>query len=464
SAKVHGRISDNVMNCAYGSASVAVSAADSSELRMDYSGNDLSQTGGDGMTVRTQGTAYLNLSVRNSRFNAIGGQALILADSSDATGSLRANVHDNLFQTVGGNGVRVESTGAADFYLRIADNSMSSVNSSTASAAILVDGTSGAAGSNVDLIVTGNVIVPGAGNAIELRQAAPGTMRLEGAAANAAQQLADTNPATPIATSGTITMVATGTVDPQIPLELSGLSWLDNDKNGVRATGDNAELPAQDVMFTLTGTETGAGRSVSLQSRSDDQGVYLFAGLLPGTFTVTVIPPLGMVVSPSNQGTDDTLDSDFSTTTRTASVTLAALTSESTNDAGVRQTWQNSTNRRDVDNDTFVVPRDVLIIINTLNSEGARELPTPTPGGAGPPPYYDVNGDGFVAPNDALVIINFLNGATSGEGEAAAPTVGTSETGAGDAGTSETTAALADAVFAAESWNSRRRSAGRAGG
>ncbi|HND54526.1 MAG TPA: SdrD B-like domain-containing protein [Pirellulaceae bacterium] len=272
-------------------------------------------------------------------------------------------------------------------------------------------------------------------------------------------------------------MVATGAIAPQIPLELSGMAWLDNDKNGIRATGDNAELPAQDVVFTLTGVETASGRNVTLQGRSDDQGVYLFAGLLPSTFTVTVIPPLGMVVSPSNQGTDDTLDSDFATTTRTASVTLAALTSESTTDVGVRQTWQNSTNRRDVDNDTFVVPRDVLLIINTLNSEGARELPTPTPGGAGPPPYYDVNGDGFVAPNDALVIINFLNGATGAEGESASDQAVADvadvrsavsrdavsrDAVSRDAVSRDAAASLVDAVFAAESWNSRRRGSGRA--
>ena len=42
--------------------------------------------------------------------------------------------------------------------------------------------------------------------------------------------------------------------------------------------------------------ETATGRTTTLRARSDDQGVYVFAGLLPGTFTITVQPPLGMVL------------------------------------------------------------------------------------------------------------------------------------------------------------------------
>jgi hypothetical protein len=82
--------------------------------------------------------------------------------------------------------------------------------------------------------------------------------------------------------------------------------------------------------------------------------------------------------------------------------------------------WQNVVNRFDVNNDTFVVPFDVLLIVNELNSprfsDAQRMLPVPPPPGV--IPFLDVTGDNFVVPSDALNIINFLN-SLAGEGEAA---------------------------------------------
>lgn len=102
--------------------------------------------------------------------------------------------------------------------------------------------------------------------------------------------------------------------------------------------------------------------------------------------------------------------------------------------------WHNDAFPADVDGDQVFGPRDALVIINGLNSVGARELFNPvavvTPsvgtgqaiagggsvtaaGGiaaeAEAPEYqYDVNNDGWLAPIDALRLINLLNG----EGEA----------------------------------------------
>ncbi|MCA9129611.1 MAG: tandem-95 repeat protein [Planctomycetales bacterium] len=69
----------------------------------------------------------------------------------------------------------------------------------------------------------------------------------------------------------------------------------------------------------------------------------------------------------------------------------------------------------DVNQDTFVTPLDVLIIVNTLNnvSQGARALVP----GLNSAPFYDVNADGFVAPIDVLQLVNFLNSQANGEGE-----------------------------------------------
>ncbi len=102
-------------------------------------------------------------------------------------------------------------------------------------------------------------------------------------------------------------------------------------------------------------------------------------------------------------------DGDFITRTFTVSV------------GNNPERWQNPIEAKDVNDDGFISPNDVLIIINELNnrrvSDVNGELPIPTPPDA-PPPYYDVTGDGFVTPRDALVIINCLNEAAGGEGEA----------------------------------------------
>lgn len=72
----------------------------------------------------------------------------------------------------------------------------------------------------------------------------------------------------------------------------------------------------------------------------------------------------------------------------------------------------------DVDASGDVVPLDALLIVNDLNTRGARQLADPTEGDA-PPPYYDVSGDGWVTSLDALQVVNWLNANMSAESEAA---------------------------------------------
>jgi len=72
----------------------------------------------------------------------------------------------------------------------------------------------------------------------------------------------------------------------------------------------------------------------------------------------------------------------------------------------------------DVDASGDVVPLDALLIVNDLNTRGARQLSDPIEGDA-PPPYYDVSGDGWLTSLDALQVVNWLNANMSGESEAA---------------------------------------------
>ena len=86
----------------------------------------------------------------------------------------------------------------------------------------------------------------------------------------------------------------------------------------------------------------------------------------------------------------------------------------------------NMTNAFDVNNDGFVSPIDVLILVNSLNTGGSGLLTSGSGAGSGEGGsgryFLDVNQDDYLSPLDALMVINELNARQnggSGEGEAA---------------------------------------------
>jgi hypothetical protein len=84
---------------------------------------------------------------------------------------------------------------------------------------------------------------------------------------------------------------------------------------------------------------------------------------------------------------------------------------------GLSFDWTNSRDPMDVDNDRWISPLDVLMLVNTLNRDGSRSLPILN---SAPEFYYDVNSDELVSPLDVLLVINFLNqldGNAEGESE-----------------------------------------------
>jgi hypothetical protein len=60
---------------------------------------------------------------------------------------------------------------------------------------------------------------------------------------------------------------------------------------------------------------------------------------------------------------------------------------------------------------------DVLAIVNLLNVDFVRNLSLQTP--FNPSRYIDTDNDAFLSPLDVLVVVNFLNSRGSGEGEGA---------------------------------------------
>jgi hypothetical protein len=107
---------------------------------------------------------------------------------------------------------------------------------------------------------------------------------------------------------------------------------------------------------------------------------------------------------------------------------------EATTNVAAGPAWQNPVEAKDSDPDTFVVPRDVLVIFNELNAPRFSDPITRklNPRAGTERFYYDVNGDEFVTPNDALIVINFLTARTlAGEGESrTGDVIGAPQTGA----------------------------------
>ena len=145
------------------------------------------------------------------------------------------------------------------------------------------------------------------------------------------------------------------------------------------------------------------------------------------TVPVTVTIPAGatFVTFTISAVDDSVVDGDQLTTITAAAIghVLAEQTLEVTNDE-LGSMWQNQRNPLDVNDDGFISPMDVLLIINDINSFGARSLLGTLPGNSLPSYFIDVNGDYKSTPMDILLVINYLNNESIekrkwlGEGEA----------------------------------------------
>ena len=99
-------------------------------------------------------------------------------------------------------------------------------------------------------------------------------------------------PTTPASGTVSVPPGATGSfiVGNVRPATITGLVWVDTNRNGVR---DSGEAINPGVTITLTGTD-GRGRAVALETITAASGVYVFTGLQPGTYRVSVKTPSGV--------------------------------------------------------------------------------------------------------------------------------------------------------------------------
>lgn len=137
---------------------------------------------------------------------------------------------------------------------------------------------------------------------------------------------------------------------------------------------------------------------------TDALGHYQFVGLPAGDYNVKVTPPNGFIATQPTGGKQ--------------SVTVVSNTPTTDIDFGFESSvsdWQNQLNVNDVNADTFVTALDVLLIVNEINQNGARDL---RDSGLTVPPYVDSSGDSFLSALDVLLVVNHINQHGAGEGEA----------------------------------------------
>jgi hypothetical protein len=130
---------------------------------------------------------------------------------------------------------------------------------------------------------------------------------------------------------------------------------------------------------------------------TDANGTFSLPSLAAGTYFVEAKSPAGELATSGRQtvtlGEGEAADQ----------VAFSVVHTESP--------WQNSDDPMDVNGDGFLMPVDVLLLVNYLNNNPDGYALPPAP--ATPPPFYDVNGDNYVTPTDILLVINELNHASA---------------------------------------------------
>ena len=108
--------------------------------------------------------------------------------------------------------------------------------------------------------------------------------------------------------------------------------WLDKDADGIQEIG-LGELGIPGVTVELYNAVTNSLVDTTL---TDGDGLYLFT-VVPGSYYVKFIKPVGYNLSPADVGADDTIDSDADVNGKTQTVTVLSGEQNLTLDAGMYQ-------------------------------------------------------------------------------------------------------------------------------
>ncbi len=79
--------------------------------------------------------------------------------------------------------------------------------------------------------------------------------------------------------------------------------WFDTNRNGIQDQGEPGIVNVPVTLYTSVGT-------IVSTTRTNEQGLYLFTNLVPGSYYVGFTPPTALVCTAPNMGNDDAADSD----------------------------------------------------------------------------------------------------------------------------------------------------------
>ncbi len=171
--------------------------------------------------------------------------------------------------------------------------------------------------------------------------------------------------------------------------DFSLLSPEDNDLGG--STRESSGIPEERLLMTLP-------------FQANSAGVLEFTTDGPDN-----LPSREILLWPASAENVTNDRVDFGTATITITSTTAAFAP-----------FMNPANRYDVNNDGFISPIDVKILIDNLNDFGARDLAADSAGYV-PGSYLDVSGDDILSPRDVLFVVTALNEANSSSAAAGEP-------------------------------------------
>ena len=114
------------------------------------------------------------------------------------------------------------------------------------------------------------------------------------------------------------------------PASISNFVWSDTNGDGIQDQGESGISNVTVNLLDANGQPTG------ISTTTDEDGLYIFDDLFPGTYIVEFVLPQGATFSPRNQGGDDAADSDADVNTgRTDPIPLAHGENNDTVDAGM---------------------------------------------------------------------------------------------------------------------------------
>ncbi|MTJ30493.1 S8 family serine peptidase, partial [Aphanizomenon sp. UHCC 0183] len=124
---------------------------------------------------------------------------------------------------------------------------------------------------------------------------------------------------------------ATIFIDGEITGSIGNFIWLDNNANGIQDTGESGLANVPVILYDNT-------NNAIATTTSDAGGFYRFTNIAIGDYTIKVTAPATYLFSPQNQGTNDTLDSDFNPNNGLTATFSLSSDSNLTLDAGLYQT------------------------------------------------------------------------------------------------------------------------------